>query len=310
MHPLIPYFERIEIPLGGTASIHGFGILVAAGFIAGSWLATRKAVRDGLEPDIINRWVTWLIAGVFIGGHLGHALFYEPAEHFADPIKFLKVWEGLSSFGGFIGCTVLSLIFFQRENRKVRKENTTRKEQGKSLKFPVRALMYGDAGIYGFTLGWFFGRMGCFSAHDHPGTTTEFWLGVYGMCPDQPITVACHDLGLYEAIWSLAVCVLFLWLDRKPRFQGFYVGMICFLYGPTRLAMDAFRHPDTDARYLGLTPAQYGSVLICLIGLTILVKQRNTTPVRVLTGGKRVPDSEADASADAEATNAEAAGDE
>ena len=85
MHPLIPYFERIEIPIGGVINIHGFGILVAVGFITGSWLAARKATRDGLDSDIINRWVTWLIAGVFIGGHLGHALFYEPAEHFAEP---------------------------------------------------------------------------------------------------------------------------------------------------------------------------------------------------------------------------------
>ena len=95
MQPLIPYFEPVEIPITDTISVHGFGILVAIGFIAGAWMATKKAVRDGLEPDIINRWVTWLIAGVFVGGHLGHALFYEPAEHFADPIKFLKVWEGL-----------------------------------------------------------------------------------------------------------------------------------------------------------------------------------------------------------------------
>jgi phosphatidylglycerol:prolipoprotein diacylglycerol transferase len=284
MHPLIPYFERIEIPIGGVINIHGFGILVAVGFITGSWLAARKATRDGLDPDIINRWVTWLIAGVFIGGHLGHALFYEPAEHFADPIKFLMVWEGLSSFGGFIGCTILSLIFFRIENRKVRKANTIRKQNGEPLKFPVKALVYGDTGVYGFTLGWFFGRMGCFSAHDHPGIVTEFWLGVYGMCPDQPVTVACHDLGLYEAIWALGVCFLFLWLDRKPRFQGFYIGLICLLYGPTRLFMDVFRHPDTDARYFGLTPAQYGSMLIFLIGVTILIKQRNTTPARVLTG--------------------------
>ena len=66
--------------------------------------------------------------------------------------------------------------------------------------------------------------------------------------------------------------------------SSFYIGLICFLYGPTRLFMDVFRHPDTDTRYLGLTPAQYGSVLIFLIGVTILIKQRNTTPARVLTG--------------------------
>lgn len=282
MSPMIPYFEPIEIPLG-PVSVHGFGILVAIGFMTGAWLAMNKARRDGLDPDVINRVVTWIIAGVFIGGHLGHALFYEPAEHFADPIKFLQVWKGLSSTGGFIGCTILVLWFLRKENRAIRKENVRLQEEGKPLKLPIWVLPYGDTLMYGLTLGWFFGRMGCFSAHDHPGTVTDFYLGVYGMCPDQPITVACHDIGLYEALWSGAMCLLFIWLDRKPRFQGFFIGLMCLSYGPCRLLMDAFRHPATDARYFGMTPAQYGSIVIGLIGVALLVRNKNTTPIRELT---------------------------
>ncbi len=283
MHPLIPYFERIEIPLG-PISIHGFGILVAIGFVTGSWLANRKAERDGLDPEVLTRLVTWIIAGVFIGGHLGHALMYEPAEYFADPIRFLYVWQGLSSFGGFIACTILTIVFLLRENRKVRRENVKRQEAGEPLKYPIRVFPYGDCTLFGLSLGWFFGRMGCFAAHDHAGTQTDFWLGVYGMCPDQPITVACHDLGLYEAIWSGLLCLVFLWLDRKPRFQGFYVGLFAVSYGPVRLLLDVFRHPATDARYFGLTPAQYGSILVTIAGVWVLVRQRHTTPIRYLTG--------------------------
>lgn len=283
MHPLIPYFEPIKFDLG-FATVHGFGILVALGFITGSWLATRKAERDGLDVDVINRVVTWIIAGVFIGGHLGHALFYEPAEHFADPIKFLRVWEGLSSTGGFIGSAILVTIFLRRENARVRRENVTRQQKGEPLLRPIRLLPYGDVVMYGLSLGWFFGRMGCFAAHDHPGNPTQFWLGVYGMCHDQPITVACHDIGLYEALWSGAMCLLFIALDRKPRFQGFYLGLLCAAYGPFRLFLDSMRDPNVDTRYFGLTPAQYGSVVIGIIGIYLLVRFRNTTPIRVLTG--------------------------
>jgi phosphatidylglycerol:prolipoprotein diacylglycerol transferase len=282
MEPLIPYFDPIRIPLTGDFAIHGFGILVAIGFLTGAWMAMNKARRDGLDPDIINRGVTWIIVGVFIGGHLGHALFYEPAEHFADPIKFLKVWEGLSSTGGFIGCTILVILFLRRENARIRKENVMLQEQGKALKLPVWILPYGDTLLYGLSLGWFFGRLGCFSAHDHPGTVTNFYLGVYGVCPDQPMAVACHDLGLYESLWAGVMCMLFVWLDKKPRFQGFYIGLMCTLYGPFRLFLDTFRHPATDARYFGLTPAQYGSIVIGLIGITILIRNRNTTPIKVM----------------------------
>jgi phosphatidylglycerol:prolipoprotein diacylglycerol transferase len=127
-----------------------------------------------------------------------------------------------------------------------------------------------DGLAIGFSLGWFFGRLGCFSAHDHPGTQTEFWLGVYGMCPGGNPTIACHDLGLYEAIWSIAVFGLFVFLDRKPRPSGYFVGLLAVMYGPSRFVSDFFRPLETDTRYAGLTPAQYGSIVVSLIGLWIV----------------------------------------
>ena len=129
-------------------------------------------------------------------------------------------------------------------------------------------------------MGWFFGRLGCFSAHDHPGLPTEFWLGVYGMCPDMPDTVACHDMGLYEAIWSGLLCLWFMRLDKKPRPPGFFLGLTAFAYGPMRLAMDVFRAPGVDTRYFGFTPAQYGSVLLTIVGAWLLWSCRGKTSVR------------------------------
>lgn len=272
MRPLIPYFERpafelFDVPAipflgfeGGPLTIHGFGILVACGFVVGTWLAQRKARRDGLDPEALGRLVTWWVVGTFVGGHIGHGLLYEPAEYLADPRKFLYVWQGLSSFGGFAAVIPLTIWFFYREKKPF---------------WP-----YADCAIYGFALGWFLGRMGCFAAHDHPGTVTEFWLGVYGMCPDRPITVACHDLGLYEAIFTLAVFGLYLILDRKPRPAGTFVGVYAALYGPVRFLMDFVRHPHVDSRYMGLTPAQYGSILVGLGGVWILYSRRGAAPGR------------------------------
>jgi phosphatidylglycerol:prolipoprotein diacylglycerol transferase len=191
-----------------------------------------------------------------------------------------QVWKGLSSFGGFIACTLLGVWFFGSEDAKVRAANKLRKERGEALLPRVNIWHYADAVLYGFTLGWFFGRMGCFSAHDHPGTETSFYLGVYGMCPDSPQTVACHDLGLYEAIWSLAMFGVFWLLDKKPRFPGFFTGVLLTVYGPFRLFLDIFRHPSTDTRYFGFTPAQYGSVLLAVAGVWILTRRRHLAPIR------------------------------
>lgn len=258
MHPLIPWFEPFSIDIGPIA-IHGFGILVAIGFLLGGNVAMKKAVRftgDPAAAERVNRLVGWLVVGTFVGGHLGDVLFYRPHLLKEDPMLIFRVWEGLSSFGGFAACVPLAVWFVRKE------------------KLPLWP--YLDALAIAFSLGWFFGRMGCFSAHDHPGTQTNFWLGVYGMCPGGNVTVACHDLGLYEALWSGAVFLLFTALDRKPRFHGFYVGWLAALYGPFRFFLDFYRSSPVDVRYGGLTPAQYGSIVVTLLGFWILAKRSRT----------------------------------
>lgn len=261
MQPIIPYFEPPQIQLFGDVSIHAFGVLVALGFIIGQSIAEKRAQRYGGDSSLINQVVGWLVLGTFLGGHWGHLLFYEPRTILEDPMSLLRFWSGLSSFGGFVVCVPITIWFF----RKVKKSYW----------------LYADALAHGFAIGWFFGRMGCFSAHDHPGTQTNFWLGVPGMCMDAPgnPAIACHDLGLYEALWSLSVFGLFALLDKKPRFPGFYVGMLAFLYGPARFVSDFFRVSAADTRYFGLTPAQYWSVVVSALGLWILTRQKDKAPL-------------------------------
>lgn len=258
---MIPWFEppAFEIPLGDlTLPIHGFGILVFLGFVLGSRAAMARARRIGLDPDVINRLVGWLVVGTFIGGHVGYGLMYKPEEYLSKPIEFLKVWKGLSSFGGFVVCVPLSIWFFRKEG--------------------VPLWPYLDCLAYGMAIGWFFGRMGCFVTHDHPGTPTEFWLGVYGICqPDGNKMVACHDLGLYEGLWALGTFGAFTLLDRRTWRPGTFVLALGLSYGPVRFFMDFFRPEATDARYLGFTPGQYWSfvlTVVCVVALVIRARQR------------------------------------
>ena len=210
MKPLIPDFPVVKIPIFGDFAIHGFGILVALGFVFGSRMAMRKAARDGLDPEVINRIVSWMVAGVFVGGHLGHLLLYYPEQLAQDWTSIFRVWEGLSSFGGFIGCTILAIIFFRREDQALIAANRERKKAGKPLQPRISILGYADAMLFGFTLGWFLGRMGCFVAHDHPGIETDLFLGVYGMCEQGGMRLAatgaaCDSIG---TCWSSCRCGL------------------------------------------------------------------------------------------------------
>jgi hypothetical protein len=42
--------------------------------------------------------------------------------------------------------------------------------------------------------------------------------------------------------------------------------------------MDYFRHIETDTRYFGMTPAQYFSVAVTVLGVWILWSRRDLAP--------------------------------
>jgi phosphatidylglycerol:prolipoprotein diacylglycerol transferase len=250
---VIPWFELrpIEVPLpnGASLPIQPFGILAVAGIAIGSKVAARFAERNAISPASAHDLLTHMIVAGMIASPLLAAAFYHPSW-------FVTVWTdpsfpGLSSFGGFAGAAAGLAIWRWR-----RRES---------------AIAIGDALAFAFPFGWFFCRLGCFVAHDHPGVESSFFLAVgdyYGL------GAARHDLGLYEALWALATAIAFVVLARKTRPSGFYVALLFLAYGPVRFLLDFLRadpsFPNGDARYLGLTPGHVGSLVALAIGLAVM----------------------------------------
>jgi phosphatidylglycerol:prolipoprotein diacylglycerol transferase len=261
----IPWFrlESWDIPLpfslpvlGDTLSIQPFGVLVAAGVLLGAWVAGRFAQRNDLDPVIAGDLVTYAVVTGFILGYFLNGLFYERdtlVQILGDPSLFFSTWLGLSSYGGFFGGILGCFIWRYRK------------------KIPL--LPYANTVCFGLPFGWFFGRMGCFVVHDHPGKVTDFVLAVadyrFGAPPYQPR----HDLGLYEMIYSALIIVLFVGLEhRSRRSVGFYCVLLPLVYAPVRFFLDFLRATPLeggDVRYAGLTPAQWSSILMVCVGLAV-----------------------------------------
>ena len=51
----------------GSLAIHWYGILVALGFLAGLWTASRRSPHDGISPETILDTGPWLIIGSILG---------------------------------------------------------------------------------------------------------------------------------------------------------------------------------------------------------------------------------------------------
>lgn len=252
----IPWFraEPIEIPTpwGAPLELHPFGMLVATGVILGSYLARWKAKRDGLHPETVMNLAGWVLVPGFVCAHIFDDLAYRPELVRENPLHLLKIWEGISSYGGFFGAIAGAIVWSRRR------------------KLP--GLAFADPIAFGLPLGWLFGRIGCFTVHDHPGRVTDFFLGVEDYQVGFPPFQVRHDLGLYEVLWSIAVVTLFMFLARKQRPRGIYLALLALLYAPVRFGLDFLRATDiehADARYFGLTPAHYSSIALLVIGALV-----------------------------------------
>ncbi len=107
---MIPYIHVPDLHLG-PLTLHPFGLLVATGVIIGTALATKRARRLGLDLDRLNSFITWMLAGGFIGGHMLDEIFYHPSEIVHRWYSLFMLWEGLSSFGGFTGGLIGVLLW-------------------------------------------------------------------------------------------------------------------------------------------------------------------------------------------------------
>ena len=252
MHALIPYFD-VPILEFGPVVLDSWAILVSIGFIVGLEISRARGIRMGLDVrDVVDGSVFTVGMG-FLVGHLVHVLAYHPERLEEEGVMSLvKVWTGFSSTGGFIGAVLGSLVFYGL----IRKRPYWR---------------HADAITFGFPFAWVFGRLGCFSAHDHIGRKTDFWLAVNFRGG------ARHDLGLYEALWTMVIAGAFWALRERPVKDGFFLALFATMYAPIRFLLDFLRNTDTDGadvRWAGLTPAQYGMILMFSVGLWLVWRLR------------------------------------
>jgi phosphatidylglycerol:prolipoprotein diacylglycerol transferase len=254
---VIPYFAQPKLHLG-PITIHAFGVLVASGILLAFRIIRRRAAAQGLDGVLAERMAMRMVIVGFISAHIVDRIAYFPRDVLAHPLSLLYIWESISSFGGILGGTLVAIWF-------VRKQLTG-----------TPGWRYLDIIAFAFPSAWLFGRMGCAVAFDHPGYETKFFLA-------ERFTdnVVRHNLGLDEALFIVPLVLLFHRLSKgKPRAPGFYVGLLALAYAPMRFLLDFLRWDD--ARYFGLTPGQYGSVLLAAIGLLVLhwANQRATASAR------------------------------
>jgi phosphatidylglycerol:prolipoprotein diacylglycerol transferase len=282
---MVPYIHIPDLHLG-PVPLHPFGILVATGVLVGTSITARRAQKLGYDVLQLNSFVTWMLVSAFVLSHILDQLFYHWDEVVRRPWSLIMLWEGLSSFGGFVGAVigiVLWKFYVIDEGQFWPRRRAA----------PAPILPFADLVLSVFPIGWMFGRAGCASVHDHPGaratadtllavayprhTTNElvthfgFIEFIHGHDPR-------FDLGFLELLFTivLATCFALTWRRRLPI--GTYVIASGLAYAPVRFAMDFLRLPQTeggDTRYGSLTPAQWCCMVLFLYSLSMIFYVRS-----------------------------------
>jgi len=283
---MIPYIHVPDLKLG-PLTLHPFGLLVATGVIIGTYLATRRARQRGLDLDKLNSFITWMLVAGFLGGHMLDQIFYHPAEVVKRPWSLLLLWEGLSSFGGFVGGLIGVVLWKYFEAVPVWRTPffTISKFKRRAQTMPI--MPFCDLILSVFPVAWIFGRSGCSVVHDHQGMPAPpgHPLAVAFGRPDPTQTIhfgsielrfgdSPHfDLGLLEMMFTVILATLFALTWRRKLTTGSYIAAVALAYAPVRFAMDFLRVRDidnADPRYGSLTPAQWACVALFVFGLVMV----------------------------------------
>ena len=233
-----PEIDPVALAIG-PVKVHWYGLMYVVGFIAGWWLARRRAAdpRSTWKPIDVDDVIFFAAVGVIAGGRLGWILVYGFDALLEDPLAIIRVWEGGMSFhGGLAGVMIAVALFARRRGRRV-------------------------ADVFDFmaplpAIGLFAGRIGNFINGELWGKPTDL---PWGMLVKGKVL---HPSQLYEAaLEGILLFVMLWWFTSKPRPRLAPAGLFLTLYAIFRMSVEFVRVPDENIGYLAFGWVTMGQLL-------------------------------------------------
>lgn len=257
MHPIL--FEL------GPFTVRTYGLLLAVSFIAGILLALRRSRARGLNQNqMINMSLLIMVAGI-VGARIMYVIPHWN-EFSANPLDIISPFQssgsigltGLTMYGGFIAAILVSILYLRVNRLSVWKAC--------------------DAFAPSIALGIGISRVGCYMNGCCFGLPTESALGVVfpafsaagSFYPD----VHLHPAQLYNAVLGFGLFGLLMWLDRKPKYDGFLFAVLLIAEPVTRFFVDLFRYYEasmTLGSLGGMVLSVNQGISIVLIGTGLLL---------------------------------------
>ena len=265
MHPIL--FEL------GPITIYSYGVLLAAAYLLGLWMAARRARQAGLDPNKVLDLGIWVIIAALIGAK---ALLF-----IVDFDQFTSSWQEfttlLRSGGVFYGGLIAAVVVCIYQLRK--------------HKLPLWTS--GDLFAPGIALGYMVGRLGCLLAGCCFGRPTDvawaitFTDPIANLNVGTPLNVPLHPTQIYEAGAELIILIVLLATERKGHtYPGRTFWSYMLLYAVSRFVIEFYR-ADERGFLMGLSTSQFISVVLAPLSLfMIFYLRRRVTPEPVKSAGR------------------------
>ncbi len=254
-----PRFDPVALSLG-PIQIHWYGLTYLAAFGLFLWLASRRVAlphyaRAGWTRRDVEDMLFYGVLGVIVGGRLGYALFYKPAEYLAQPLDILMVWKGGMSFhGGLLGVLGAMALYARGKKRPF--------WQVMDIVAPCVPTGYAAGRIGNFINGELWGRA---------ADPSLPWAMVF---PQSGSALPRHPSQIYQFLLEgLLLFVLLWWYARHERPTGQVAAAFAVGYGVMRFGVEYFREPDAflGTLSLGLSMGQWLCVPLVVFGVGLWI---------------------------------------
>lgn len=249
MHPIL--FEL------GPITIYTYGVLLAAAYLLGLWMAARRARQAGLDGNKVLDLGIWVIIAALVGAKA--LLFIIDFRHFTSSWQEFTTLlrSGGVFYGGLIAAVVVCISLLRKH------------------KLPLWTS--GDLFAPGIALGYMVGRLGCLAAGCCYGKPTDVAWAITFTDPaaninvGTPLNVPLHPTQIYESIAGLIIFGLLLVLERRGRqFPGRTFWSFVLLYSVSRFIIEFYRGDDRGFVMNTLSTSQFISVVLAPLSIVML----------------------------------------
>jgi phosphatidylglycerol---prolipoprotein diacylglyceryl transferase len=255
----------------GPVALRYYGLCIALGIVAATWLTGRELDRKGYDPALALDALFFVVPLGFIGARVYH-IATDYGLYARDPIPgVFEVWNGGLGIYGAVAGGFLGLILFGWYRG-------------------VSPLVLADAAAPGVILAQAIGRWGNYFNQELFGRPSDLPWAIR-IAPENRTTQFAdaetfHPTFLYESVWDLFICLVLLWIARRfaNRLRdGDLVLLYVSLYSVGRFFVETLR---VDPAFLigGSTRGNLFVSSLLALGFAMILLLRHSRPPRKRPG--------------------------